>query len=155
MKSIQPTPSQAAIVLKKFLAQLGYELKLHTTQEAVARTRGYESFQAFVAAVHHRGTKPEKTKPLTSAAGNELWALSGRLTGDDDDTMELIWAKDLADATHKFNLAICNYSDLDASVADQVDIEEDETIYLVSSTRVGTLVQGQFHLNPAYLPPAA
>jgi hypothetical protein len=54
MKVITPTPSQAAVVLKKFLQQNGVELSLSVTQEASARMRGYADWQALVSDVEPR-----------------------------------------------------------------------------------------------------
>jgi hypothetical protein len=54
MKVITPTPSQAAVVLKKFLQHNGVELPLSVTQEASARMRGYADWQALVSDVEPR-----------------------------------------------------------------------------------------------------
>jgi hypothetical protein len=54
MKVITPTPSQAAVVLKKFLQQNGLDVQLSVAQEASARMRGYADWQAFVSDVEPR-----------------------------------------------------------------------------------------------------
>ena len=49
MESIQPTPSQAAFVLKRFMAEQGVTVPLASAQEAVARMLGFANWQALVA----------------------------------------------------------------------------------------------------------
>ena len=57
MKTIQPTPSQAAVVLKKFMSEIGVELKLGQTQEAIARVYGYSNWNALSSDLSPRGRK--------------------------------------------------------------------------------------------------
>ncbi len=58
MHTITPTASQAAVVLKKFLAEQGIELQLAKAQEAIARMNGYKDWQALVAGYGAR--KPQR-----------------------------------------------------------------------------------------------
>jgi hypothetical protein len=149
MNIIEPTPSQAAVVLKKFLAAAAnVDIKLSVAQEALARTRGYASFQTYVASV------PQRSAPaagaLKSAAGNQLWVVSGRNCGDDDDTVEVLWANDESDACLQFKLRICDYSDLPEMYAFEDDL--DRPIYVVSSSLLGRVTDGHLVLEENFMP---
>lgn len=72
MNTIQPTPSQSAVVLKNFLSEKGCALKLSETQEAVARMWGYASWQALASDIPVRGDKPKKSKPALARMSQVL-----------------------------------------------------------------------------------
>lgn len=149
MDIIEPTPSQAAVVLKKFLfADAGINLRLSTAQEAIARTRGYASFQAFVADVPHRGADSQPA--LTSATGDRLYILSGRKRHDDEDTTYVIWADAEQDAWEQFKLRLCDERGLPEKLAFE---EESDYIYITETTYVGRIVDGQFVLENWCQPP--
>lgn len=164
MAVIEPTPSQAAVVLKKFLKSIGVELKLSQAQTAIARTRGYADFQAFVSDVPHRGVAsgphPKNDKPDLIEGGSgtlELWAITGRLYGDDDDTLELIWAKDEGTATEYFEARIRDQNDLpqeDEEGYDESQEDENNQIYVISATRVGAGNAASFVVDAQCQPPA-
>lgn len=59
MQVIKPTPSQAAVVLKKFLKEQGVEMKLSKAQEAVARMQGFADWQSLAGAMDPRVGVPE------------------------------------------------------------------------------------------------
>lgn len=80
MKTITPTPSGAAVALRKFLATKGHEIKLGTAQEALARAHGYADWQALCAHAGVRGSwvpagqgaapADELEQPLQTAAAD-------------------------------------------------------------------------------------
>lgn len=72
MKVITPTPSQAAVVLRKFLQQNGTELQLSVTQEAVARMRGYADWQALVTDINPRTGKPYQQESRRPQVATQL-----------------------------------------------------------------------------------
>lgn len=84
MKTITPTPSGAAVALRKFLATKGHEIKLGTAQEALARAHGYADWQALCAHAGARGSWVPTADPSGTAepAARES-ALPPRLGADD------------------------------------------------------------------------
>jgi hypothetical protein len=78
MKVITPTPSQAAVVLRKFLQQGGVEIPLSLAQEASARMRGYADWQALVSDVEPR-TGQHKGASLGANVDlqNVTWTVEG------------------------------------------------------------------------------
>lgn len=57
MKVIEPTPSQAAVVMKNYLRSLGFEVSLANAQECFARSRGYADWNTLASQVEVRGRK--------------------------------------------------------------------------------------------------
>ncbi len=66
MKAIQPTPSQAAVVLKKYMLELGVDLKLGQTQEAIARIYGYADWNTLAADMPTRAARKDKAPETMS-----------------------------------------------------------------------------------------
>lgn len=57
MKVIEPTPSQAVTVLKKYFQSLGFGVTASQVQEGYARSRGYANWLAYVSENDPRGRK--------------------------------------------------------------------------------------------------
>ena len=60
MKVIEPTPSQAVVVLKKYFQSLGFDVSASQVQEGFARSKGYSDWQAYVSENDPRGRKQAK-----------------------------------------------------------------------------------------------
>jgi hypothetical protein len=103
MKVITPTPSQAAVILKKFLQQNGMEIPLSLAQEASARMRGYVDLQALVSDVEPRTGEFRQGRPHATQvaptgepqADNQsqrlcILALFGDIVFDDMETGHLV-----------------------------------------------------------------
>ncbi|MDO8414732.1 MAG: hypothetical protein Q7S87_00825 [Agitococcus sp.] len=147
MSVIQPTPSQAAVILKKFLAEKNLDIKLSDAQEALARMSGYTSFNVFTSAIPLRGpaleTAMPSASPLAAVEGLMLFAVSGRYHGDDDDTMEHFWAsEETPSATDQFKAEMISYG---------TGLNEDN-VYITASDCLGKMVNGVFVFEPAYSP---
>ncbi|WP_266227163.1 glyoxalase superfamily protein [Paraburkholderia sp. CNPSo 3076] len=57
MKNIEPTPSNAAYILRRFLQSKELDISLSTAQEAVARLRGFNDWNSLAAELDPRGTR--------------------------------------------------------------------------------------------------
>lgn len=69
----------------------------------------------------------------------QLWTISGRVAGDDDDTVHHIWALDQDDAVAAFE---------DQLREDSGMAKNDHTeIFIISETLIGVMENGQFRLN--------
>lgn len=148
MNSILPLPTRASVLLSEYLLSKGTSISLSTAQEAVARTRGHKSFQAFQADVKSRKAN-EPAGPLAHLEGLELWGVSGRCWGDDDDSVDQIWAKDFEEAKAAF---IRDTLDL-TEEAMQEDLKAEDTPYFINTEQLlGKVVNGQFLLNPQLIP---
>jgi hypothetical protein len=60
MKVIEPTPSQAVSVLKRYFQSLGHSVSQSQVQEGYARSRGYATWQAFVSENDPRGRRAKR-----------------------------------------------------------------------------------------------
>lgn len=60
MKVIEPTPSQAIVVLKNYFQSLGIPVTASQVQEGFARSKGYADWQAFVSENDPRGQKSKQ-----------------------------------------------------------------------------------------------
>lgn len=60
MKVIEPTPSQAVTVLKRYFQSLGHPVSHAQVQEGYARSRGYKDWQAFVSENDPRGRRVQR-----------------------------------------------------------------------------------------------
>lgn len=158
-KVIEPTPSQAAIVLKNFFAEKGIEVPLNIVQQGLARSRGYSSFNAFVKAVPHRGTTPPA--PETPAAdfsafeGYEYWSITGRVPFDDDDTAELIWAAPGQDASDIFKERLVPssaFDDEDEDTDEDDDQSDEPEVYIITETLIGKVIGGKFVFEASEMP---
>jgi hypothetical protein len=74
MKVIEPTPSQAAVVMKNYLRSLGFEVSLANAQECFARSRGYADWNTLASQVDVRGKKTKAEAPVASTAERYLTA---------------------------------------------------------------------------------
>lgn len=151
MQVITPTPSQAAVAMKKFFARQGIEVKLSQAQEAIAVSQGYASWNALAAAVPVRG-KPVAQAPaagerIDAPDGLQLWAITGRVSGDDDDSLYLCWGLSQAAATE---VARAQLQD-DGGLPDDEDEDADQ-LYIICSQQVGHIEEGRFVLAPDMLP---
>jgi len=66
MKVIEPTPSQAIVVWKKYLQSLGFAVTASQVQEGLARSKGYPNWQAYVTENDPRGRKHKQRNPGTA-----------------------------------------------------------------------------------------
>ena len=150
MHVIKPNPSQAAVVLKKYLATIGVEVPLCKAQEAIARSEGYESFQAFVSNVPMRMPASTLTENLhvtefpSECEGFKLWSVVGRLHNDDDDGEELIWALPSDSPGFLFQERIWSYQ---GKIEPRDEDIESHQIYIQSETCLGQVIGGNFVLN--------
>ena len=67
MKVIEPTPSQAAVVLKNYFRSLGFDVTLANAQEALARSRGYADWNTLASQVAVRGSKKKEAPSPVNA----------------------------------------------------------------------------------------
>lgn len=157
MNSILPTPTRASVLLQDYLLDKGTAISLSTAQEAVARTRGHKSFQTLQAeAKAQKPTAPQKPEgtavdsgPLAHLEGLELWSISGREYGDDDDSVDQIWAKDLEEAKQTFIRTVLDLSEED--IADALKHSE-AAYFFVTDQLLGKVVNGNFVLNAQIVP---
>ncbi len=95
---------------------------------------------------HRESTASHASAPAMAERMNmdnlQLWTVSGRVSGDDDDTVHHIWALNQGDAEAKFDAQLRDENDLPTE-----DNDEDQ-IYIISSTPVGTMINGVFVLEP-------
>ena len=77
MQVIEPTPSQAAVVLQNYLKQRGLALKLSAAQEAIARTKGYSSWNALASAIPVRGEKSARSRKNISSEATRAQPAGG------------------------------------------------------------------------------
>ncbi|VTU42490.1 MULTISPECIES: hypothetical protein [unclassified Variovorax] len=156
MNVTQPTPSQAAVVLKNFFRRKSIPVDLGTAQEAVALTRGYASWNVLAANEAPRGGKQRPgaaaSKPLASATGDELWVVCGRLGGDTFDEQRSIWAPSGQIAAQRFQRALLEDDGRidEGETYDQYD--EYYSVLVNSKTLVGKLAGGRFELDADTLP---
>lgn len=162
MDIIKPTPSQSAVVLKKYLESQGLSIALNQAQEAMARMNGFASFQALASAVPLR-EKDIPSGDLEKWNGYELYCVCGRFHGDDDDSPEHIWTKEgVLDAVDQFKEEILDFRGYNDSTDDdttdeEADAEEDENsplnqIYVTSTRYIGKVEKGQFVFESEVLP---
>lgn len=154
MKVIEPTPSQGAMALQKSLAAQGIKVKLGQAQEAYARSRGYASWNVLCSQQPARRT-PETLQgvalpppPYPESEGLELWAITCRVCGDDDDSLYLEWGFSQGEAE-----AFAS-EELWLDDGGNVDEMESDQIYLINATRVGVIHNGQFELDKFLNPPS-
>jgi len=157
MKVVEPTPAQAALVLKKFFASNGMDIKASLAQEAIARTRGYDSFNTLASQVpsrvkqSHRAQISQFVAPYSNFEGMQLWVITGRMSGDDDDSCYQKWATSQGDAETQVKAALW-----EEDGNDLVDWkEEHQDIYIITSTRIGAIQAGNFVLAGDCQPPTA
>lgn len=156
MAAIQPNPSQAAVIMQRYFKEQGVELKLSQVQEALARSRGYTSFQTLQADVDLRkasslvqtGDTDDSFWKDPSRDGLELHSITGRRCGDDDDTNYLIWARPNDSATEMFKQRILE----DEYVEDDDDDDESRKVFITGEEKVGSVVNGRFVLCTGVLP---
>jgi len=149
MNIIKPTPSQAAVALKKFFASQGVSIKLSMAQEAIAVTNGYPNWNVLAADVPTREVKtiPASGSEQLGEDGLQLWALSGRVYGADDDSLYLCWAQDADEATLFAKMWLYDVTD-----PSELPAEDDEPIYINCSEHVGTIEGGKFCLKSSLKP---
>lgn len=132
-----PLPQRAAVLAAQALRESGFEIPLSVIQEAIARSRGHKSFQTCLAAV-------EAAAATNSKEGLELWAITGREYGDDDDSMSHVWAKNGDEATDAF---IRETLGLTPS-GDEEPSQGHPAYYIVDSDCLGTMRNGVFEMSP-------
>lgn len=155
MNVIEPTPSQAAVALKKFLASKGVNVQLGLAQEAYAVTRGYASWNVLAKDVPVRGGKrPAHVVPAAGTSypdseGLQLWAITCRISGDDDDTLYLQWGADAGAATEAAKVSLW----LDGGNEEETMGGEGQSdIYVISSELIGIIEGGAFKLESNLAP---
>jgi hypothetical protein len=147
MSIIEPTPSQAAVVLKKFMASNGFTIGLGLAQEAIAAVKGYVSWNVLTANEPPRGSATAK-KPCTSETawaqyeGWEFWSVSGRVSGDDDDSVYQLWVAPGEYPTKLFT----------AQLREDSNCGDDVEIYCITDTCIGVVKTGAFQLSKSQLP---
>lgn len=146
MNIITPTPSQAAFIMKKFMEEQGFDVKLNVAQTCVARMSGYASFNAFTAAVELRGAKCPDLSPgnMLDKEGLKLFAITGRVPNDDDDTLNLIWAQAEVDAVESMRKMLCQDG------WENYKTGTPESMFITERELVGHVEKGLFILSPAH-----
>lgn len=150
MNVIEPTPSQAAVALKKFLASKGVNVQLGLAQEAYAATRGYASWNVLATDVPVRGEKkPARVVPAAgtsypAAEGLQLWAITCRISGDDDDSLYMQWGVDGGAATEAAKVSLWLDSGNEEETLGDADQSE---IYVITTERIGIIEGGVFKLE--------
>jgi len=157
MEIIKPTPSQAAVALKKFFARQNIDIKLSLAQEAIAVTNGYPSWNVLCADIPTRAVKavPEAGAQMLGPEGFELWAVTCRVQGDDDDSLYLEWGATQGDAVAAANRGLMDDSGIEEMPSGDLEDEGSTTIFNINSELVGVIRQGKFCLEARMLPPAA
>ena len=152
MNIIKPTPSQAAVALKKFFARHNIDIKLSLAQEAIAVTSGYPNWNVLAADVPTREVKavPSEGSEQLGEEGLQMWALSGRVDGADDDSLYMCWAHDEDEAKLLAKMWLYDVTDPTGLPTE----EEDIPIYINCSTLVGTIEGGKFCLSESLKPAA-
>jgi hypothetical protein len=145
MSVIQPTPSQAAVILKKFLAEKNLDIKLSDAQEALARMSGYASFSVLTSAIPLRGhTTTQRGSSLPSTEDVEvamLFSIGGRYHGDDDDTVMHVWTTEgELTAIDVFKAEILSYGERD----------DESLVYITSTDLLGRRINGTFVFEPTF-----
>lgn len=130
-----PLPQRAATLASQFFRAEGHSLPLNIIQEAIARSRGHKSFQECVA---------QAETPSHANEGLELWCITGREYGDDDDSASHLWAVDEDEATDRFIRETLGLTpDEDDSPA-----EGHSRYFIVSTTCLGVMRNGTLELSP-------
>jgi hypothetical protein len=155
---IHPTPSQAAVVLKNYFRRKNIDLDLGTAQEAIALTKGYASWNALASNEDPRGRtgKSKQSTPKEAPLAptqDELFAVSGRIHGDDDDTLLLIWAPDEDAARQRFKGQLRSDRGRDDQMDEDNDSDDHSRVYVVEVKQVGSLRIDGFRLAKGNLPP--
>jgi hypothetical protein len=162
MSILLPPLSNAAHILKTFLSTKAIEVPLNVAQEAVARTRGHSSFQAAVAlaqtaapalravATETAPGEPQPASPLACVEGCGLWCVTGRESGDDDDSVWTGWAASEGEAHNRFLLNALDFSQDDIDQA--LDRENDPAYFIINTDQLGVVTNGQFVLSASLLP---
>lgn len=73
----------------------------------------------------------------------ELWAISGRVIDDNDDTVHLVWGKTDGDAEDKFKKLLAAEIENDETS----ESEDDADLIVISKTKVGVMLDGVFCLE--------
>lgn len=162
MKIIKPTPSQAAVALKKFFARKNIDIKLSLAQEAIAVSSGYPSWNELAADMPVRAEKsassmpvvPEQGADLVEAEGMQLWAINCRYIGGDyDDSLYLKWGKGGKEALEAARISL--RTDATDGASSDVDPLTDPLAYIVAYEHVGSVVNGKFVLRANLVPTQA
>jgi len=136
-----PLPQRAATLAAQVFREAGHELPLNVVQEAIARSRGHKSFQeCLAAAVPAKGVHPNE--------GLELWCITGREFGDDDDTTALLWAPSQDKATDCFIEETLQLT-LDEAGAGP---EGNPRYFIVDTNCIGAVRNGVFELSAWFRP---
>jgi hypothetical protein len=87
-----------------------------------------------------------------------LTVVSGRVHGDDDDSVELIWTSDSECPSDIFEQQLLKDSGIESHAEDDSENEDAQSaVYIISTTTIGTMTDGVFVLNTdilAMIPPA-
>lgn len=78
---------------------------------------------------------------LSAAEGLQLWIITGRAWGSDDDTAVDVWGADQDDATREFKTQILDLSDDEVG---QIPQDGPGSVVLVNSFRIGQVKDGSF-----------
>lgn len=80
--------------------------------------------------------------------GLQLWAVTGRKVGDDDDTLGIHWAANEDDASDAFKQSSLDMSESDIGASR----DDDPTYYIIDRQKIGQVTNGTFILDPASVP---
>lgn len=125
--------------LRKLDAPVAHGKLLH----AVSASLGETDWQVLLAKARAGTASPA----LADFEGLRLWALTGRCYGDDDDSLGLIWAHDLAQAKQAFLRDTLGLDDED--LAEHGD--DDPQFFMCCEELLGTVRNGAFEFDAHHL----
>lgn len=152
MDGVKISPNESALALRAFFAGQNIDIDMSLAQDAVAVVNGR--------VLRDDNLPPaEASAPLGCAdelgpEGRELWAVTCRVSGDDDDSLFLKWGGK-AEAVQAAKQDIMAQLGTDGASGGDAEAAEDEdppTIYNLCAEQVGVIRDGTFQLCPRLLP---
>lgn len=146
MQVIQPTPSQAAFVLKKYFKEQGVDVKLGNAQEAVARMMGYGSWNVLATAMdpkvgvvsgplsHGSGNEYEMTTGVQSYAWITIGNINVQIKHEDEGVVVDLWAKN---GSHEESIASTYASFQEAEEEEDAAGDDEETRDRANADKTG------------------
>ena len=125
--------------LRRLDAPVAHSKVLH----AVSASLGETDWQVLLAKSRADAMRPA----LADFEGLQLWALTGRCYGDDDDSLGLVWAHDLAQAKQAFLRDTLDLDDEDLAAHK----EDDPQFFMCCEELMGTVKNGAFEFDARHL----
>lgn len=112
--------------------------------KAVSASLGETDWQVLL----NKARQATSAQDLSAFEGLELWLMSGREYGDDDDTAVVLWATDEEEAKKKFLAEALDLSEEDL----KHDRDDDPLYFMCTMDKLGVVKNGSLELLSMYLP---